>query len=200
MYAYLTGDGRDYNGNGKFELSVRAIIPAGNEADAFAAQLDKLGEEGLARVNGQLAEKKKPQKKALNFELYSRDDESGDLIVKFKAPAKVKSSKTGEVYPNRVRFFDAAGNIAENLNIGNGTQAKVIFQTYAWLSPIGCGVRLEPKAVQVLDYVPYAGSTGKTAADFGIEAEDGYAFDAAEESDAEGEPTDGAASVGAGEV
>ena len=186
MYAFLSGEGRDYKGNGKFEFSVKAVFPAGAETDAFQARLDQIAADGLAAINVQLHEKLKPPKKALNFDLYERDAESGALIVKFKAPTKVTSRKTGEVYPNRIRFFDAQGNMVENaLNIGNGTQAKVIFQTFNWVSPIGCGVRLEPKAIQVLKYVEFTGFTAKTASDFGIEAEDGYTFEAGEDNSEE---------------
>jgi hypothetical protein len=197
LYVFVTGEGRDYKGNGKFEYSLKAVVPAGAEADTFQAQLDKIAADGLAGINAQLKEKSKPPKKALNFDLYERDAESNDLLVKFKCPTKITSRKTGETYPNKVRFFDAGGNPVEGeLKIGNGTQGRVIFGAFPWVSPIGCGVRLEPKALHVLEFVEFTGGGGaRSAADFGIEAEDGYTFDAGTEGDEEE-----VSSVGAGEV
>jgi len=204
VYAFLNGDGKDYQGNGKFQYVVKASFPAGAETDEFAARLDALGEDGLRQVNEQIMQKnaspgakKMPLKKALTFPVYERDEESGDLVVNFKAPTKITNRTTGETYSNRVRFFDAGGSpVEKELNVGKGTQGRVFFQTFNWLSPIGCGVRLEPKAFQVLDLVEFTGGGPKTAADYGIEAEDGYTFEAGET--ATDDSTDG--SVDASEV
>jgi len=200
-WPYLTGKGRDYQNDGKFKLQTKVVYSAGAETDAFVAKLDALAVQGLVEVNQMVDArnqearawntaaapgKKKPilpAKTALQFALYTRDEETGDVTVPYKMPAEIKSKK-GVIYPQHVRFFDASGKLVEGeLPCGNGTVARVSFLPRPWLSPAGCGVRLEPKGVQVIEFqaIGAGGFASKNAEDFGFEAEEGgYVFDPAD--------------------
>lgn len=92
---------------------------------------------------------------------------TGKVVFKFKVAAK-----TGD-WDRKPKLFDAKGNRVTDVSIGSGTTMKVSFDIFTWPGgKDGCGVTLQPVAVQIIDLVEYQGSGG-SAEDFGFEEEEG---------------------------
>ena len=70
------------------------------------------------------------------------------------------------VFDEKGRFWD------QQKLIGNGSKMRVGFTIYAWEGPTGCGLSLEPKAAQVVEWMaaPEGVEGPKTAADWGFES------------------------------
>lgn len=103
---------------------------------------------------------------------------TGDWVFYFKAKNhEVKDKKTGEVrlWERKPAIFSASGKKVTKVKIGGGTEYAVVFEVY--VGKVSTGepfMSLQPMAVQVYKLVEYKGGGDATAADYGIEASDGW--------------------------
>ena len=90
------------------------------------------------------------------------------VIVKFKAQEFVREDGSKATGP---QVIDAKRQPWDGSAIGNGSELIVKFSTYGWERPEGTGLSLQPKAVQVVKFVP---REEENAAE-GFAEQDGYA-------------------------
>lgn len=88
-------------------------------------------------------------------------------VVKFKAQEFVREDGSKAAGP---RIIDARKQPWDGQQIGNLSKVILAFTTYGWERPEGTGLSLQPKAVQVVDLVPYTQETGLD----GFEEQEGY--------------------------
>lgn len=91
-------------------------------------------------------------------------------VVKFKAQEFRRDDGTTAAGP---KVLDAKKQTWDGSQIGNGSEVIMAFTTYGWERPEGTGLSLQPKAVQVVRFVPRA-DLGESAADGFSEQEGGY--------------------------
>jgi hypothetical protein len=77
-------------------------------------------------------------------------DDSNKTIVKFKSLEFVRDDGSKASGP---RIVDAKKQAWDGNDIGNGSEIIVAFTVYGWERPEGTGLSLQPKAVQVIQYV-----------------------------------------------
>ena len=130
------------------------------KAKAFLAKL----EEQFVAIHGT---KKRRSDKGQPWKP-DKDKPSELTIVKFKANEFVRDDGSKAAGP---KVIDAKKQPWDGRSIGNGSKVIVAFTVYGWERPEGCGMSLQPKAVQVVDFVPYEefDATG------GFEEQEGFA-------------------------
>ena len=96
-------------------------------------------------------------------------DDSTITVVKFKSQEFVRDDGSKAAGP---KVFDAKKQAWDGQEIGNGSTVILAFTTYGWERPEGTGLSLQPKAVQVVSFVPRA-DLGDAAAD-GFSEQEGY--------------------------
>ena len=102
---------------------------------------------------------------------WKTDKDDGTLtVVKFKAQEFVRDDGSKAAGP---RVLDSRKQPWDGSEIGNGSEVILAFTTYGWERPEGTGLSLQPKAVQVVTFVPRA-DLGDAAADGFTEQEGGY--------------------------
>lgn len=160
----------------KIEAEVKAYWP---EAEAeMQAKVDaaKTGPE-KAKAKKALAEMKEADK-AYKPAYDDEGNETGEYEFNFKMPASFKSQKDGKEIPLKPDLFDAAGNLLKNPpEIWGGTVACVAGELRPFNMPIGVGVSLRLKAVQIVK-LNTAGGGERDAGSYGFGAKDGYEADA----------------------
>lgn len=114
------------------------------------------------------------------------DEPTGRVVVKFRVKNKI-SKKTGELWDRQPALADSRGNLIEGRKpkIGGGTVGYVSFEKYAGVVPGGGDryISLQPVLFQIIELVTYEGRA-RTAADYGVEAEeDGWVADEEEDED-----------------
>jgi len=67
------------------------------------------------------------------------------------------------VYDEKGRYWP------EEKLIGNGSKMRIGFDIYGWKSPTGCGMTLQPKGAQVVEWLAAPDKKPTTAADFGFD-------------------------------
>ena len=66
--------------------------------------------------------------------------------------------------------YDAQGNHwPVDKQIGNGSKMRIGFDIYAWKAPTGCGLTLQPRAAQVVEWLAPPATKPSSAADFGFD-------------------------------
>lgn len=98
-------------------------------------------------------------------------EDPGKTIVKFKALEFVRDDGSKAASP---RIVDAKKQAWNGSAIGNGSEIIVAFTVYGWERPEGTGLTLQPKAVQVVEYVA---REEENAAD-GFAEQEGYSVGA----------------------
>ena len=88
-------------------------------------------------------------------------------VVKFKANEFVRDDGSKAAGP---KVIDAKKQSWDGRSIGNGSKVIIAFTVYPWERAEGCGLQLQPKAVQVVDFVAYE----EQDATGGFEEQDGY--------------------------
>jgi len=89
----------------------------------------------------------------------------------FKFKLKEYSSKGNQNQP--IRIVDAAKREWTKGEIGNGSKVVIAFETYEHQASKMYGMGKFPKAIQVLEHVPYAGNSGVDEFDAVEPANDG---------------------------
>lgn len=92
--------------------------------------------------------------------------ETDDGQIKFKA-SQAPESSDGK-YKFEVKVYDAKANqLSDVPNIGNGTKANVDIELYPYVFKNNKGIKINLKAIQILDLVEFGGGSA-------FEEEEGY--------------------------
>ena len=97
-------------------------------------------------------------------------DDSNITVVKFKSNEFVRDDGSKAAGP---RIIDSRKQPWDGSEIGNNSEVILAFTIYGWERPEGTGLSLQPKAVQVVTFVPRA-DLGEAATDGFSEQEGGY--------------------------
>jgi hypothetical protein len=101
---------------------------------------------------------------------WKADRENPDLVVvKFKSNEFIRDDGSKSAGP---RIIDARKTPWDGSAIGNGSELVLAFTTYGWERPEGTGLSLQPKAAQVVKFVPREEQDATEGFD---EVEGGYA-------------------------
>lgn len=141
------------------EFSVSLIVPA-DEAAPLVKALDKLFEENIAFQADRVGKRKAKASVHRPYSVeYERDEngnetdtETGNIIFKFKRPHQVKRRKDGKIItlPSPA-LFDAGGTPCPGVEVGNGSTICIKGEARGWYNDsLGCGVKLDFSAVQVV--------------------------------------------------
>jgi hypothetical protein len=133
------------------------------EAAEFAALVDGLHEE-CCNTNAATTKKKAapPYKPALDKD---KNEIPGKVAFRFKVKAVIDTKKGP--WDRQPKVFDAQGTPLTGIDVGGGTKARIAFTVYSWATAgLGCGVTLQPVAVQVIDLVEKR--HGKSAEGYGF--------------------------------
>lgn len=103
-------------------------------------------------------------------DLYETDEE-GNIIMKFKQKAVIKSVKGS--FEVKIPMFDSHGKPMTDCKIGGGSKIKLCFSVAPYYVPSTrmCGLSLRPVAVQVVELHEY--SQGGTMEAYGFSEEEG---------------------------
>ena len=157
-YPWLTKADTKFKQEGEYKVDL--IVPKKDVATLIA---------DITAVRDQFAAQEKAKKKAaLPFAEETDDNgkKTGNVVLKFRVKAK-----TGD-WDRKPKLFDVRGNRVTDVSVGGGSSIKVSFDIYPWnVASLGCGVTLQPVAVQIIDLVEFDGSG--SAGDFGFGEEEG---------------------------
>lgn len=157
-----------FNPEGMFKTNI--VIPAGDAADKFEEVLEN------ARLSAIEDEKAKSggKKIKVNTSVPFERDDSNNLVVKAKLPARVET-KTGKSWQQRPALFDSKGQklVTDGMRVGSGTRARVSIEIAPYNVPAtGAGISLRLRGVQIIELRE---PSGGRAEDFGFGAEEtGY--------------------------
>lgn len=165
QYPALIEPDTRFNPDGLFKTNI--VIPAGEAADQFEELL-----ENAKNLAIQFFQKESGGKKVkINASEPWERDESGNLVVKTKLPARVET-KSGKSWTQRPALFDSKGQKipTEGLRIGSGTRARVAVEIAPYNVPAtGAGISLRLRGVQIIELRE---PSGGRAEDFGFGAEE----------------------------
>lgn len=166
------------------EFKVALVVPMSADTQAFIDKLMPawveaiaLGQVAFAKLDVKLRKKFEKLTEQMFFEPeYDKESEqeTGNVIFKFKTKYKITDKKTQEVRFNKIGLFDAKGKpLPVGTSIYGGTIGKVAFQTADyWVAGQGmAGISLRLSGAQVIELV---GPGNRTAASMGFGEEDGY--------------------------
>lgn len=146
---------------GKWSYSCELVLDNNNQA--HQTFLAKLEQEFVAQHGAKKA-------RSAKGEPWRTDKEDPTkTVVRFKANRFTNDDGTHSKGP---RIVDAKKQPWDGQEIGNGSELIVGFTIYPWTRSEGCGIQLQPKAVQVVSLVPRE-DPGESVAD-GFEEVDGY--------------------------
>jgi hypothetical protein len=153
-----------FNPEGMFKTNI--VIPAGDAADKFEEVLEN------ARLSAIEEEKAKSggKKIKVNTSVPFERDDSNNLVVKAKLPARVET-KTGKSWQQRPALFDSKGQklVTDGMRVGSGTRARVSIEIAPYNVPAtGAGISLRLRGVQIIELRE---PSGGRAEDFGFGAE-----------------------------
>lgn len=166
MYPWLNKPDTKFNPDGEFKVNLEVAATA---AQSLVTFLDEQFTQAVAK-----AKKENPGKKIKEGSPgYEVNEETGNVVFKFKTKAKV-TTKTGDTFDQKVALFDAKGKpLVQAPNIGGGSKIKVAFEIFPYYtSMVGAGLSLRVKAAQVIDLVEFTG--GGSAGSYGFGEEEGY--------------------------
>jgi len=152
---------------GKWSYSCELVLDNANPA--HKAFLQRLESEFVA-----LHGAKKPRSSKGTPWKPDKDDAS-KTVVRFKANRFENPDGTFSKGP---RIVDAKKAPWDGREIGNGSVLIIGFTCYPWSRSEGCGISLQPKACQVVEFIPRE-DLGEQVAD-GFEEQEGFSVAAAD--------------------
>lgn len=183
VYPHLNTPDTKFNPDGEYKVTLRV---SGDEGQTFAAQLDEL----VAQAEADAIEETGKKKVKLANPPYEVDDETGDILVKFKSKASGTSRRTGEKWSRRIPLVDAQRNPCPGAKVGGGSELIVAFEPFIYYTAsIGAGVSLRIQAVQVVTLQEWGSSASSLFGEVeGFVSDDSHAEPvavASEEADAD---------------
>jgi hypothetical protein len=153
---------------GKYSYSCELVLDNNNAAHkAFLAKLEAefVAQHGAKKSRSAKGEPWRPDK-----------EDATKTVVRFKAN---RFSNDDGTFTKGPRMVDAKKQPWDGQEIGNGSELIIGFTVYPWNRSEGCGVTLQPKAVQVVTLIPRE-DPGDKVAD-GFDEQDGYVVGQASE-------------------
>ena len=173
VFPHLHAPDTKFNAEGEYKTKL--AVPAA-DAEKLVAMLDKAHAEAQKSAAVELAEKGKGKTKIKEGTKPYAEDDNGDIVFSFKMKAHVKT-KAGKEWDQRPAIYDAKGTpLPAGTKIGGGSTLRVSFELSNYYTALaGAGVSLRLKAVQVIELKTWG--EGRSASDFGFEAEEGFSAD-----------------------
>jgi len=152
---------------GKFSYSCELVLS--NDDPTHAAFLKKLESEFVALHGAKKARSSKgtPWK--------ADKDDAGKTVVRFKSN---RFENPDGSFSKGPRIVDAKKHPWDGRELGNGSVLIIGFTFYPWSRSEGCGVTLQPKACQVVEFVARE-DQGEQVAE-GFEEQEGFSVAAAD--------------------
>ena len=153
---------------GKYSYSCELVLDNNNAAHkAFLAKLEAefVAQHGAKKSRSAKGEPWRPDK-----------EDATRTVVRFKAN---RFSNDDGTFTKGPRMVDAKKQPWDGQEIGNGSELIIGFTVYPWNRSEGCGITLQPKAVQVVTLIPRE-DPGDKVAD-GFDEQDGYVVGQASE-------------------
>lgn len=145
-YPYLDRPDTEFDDVGDYKVNLTVPLA---EAQPLIDQLTETLD-GHYKLES-MKRKGKPTKKGDLPVVINEDD--GTATFKFKVKAK---GKFGDRQP---AFADASGQSIDPVAVGGGSKIRVRFQPYTWMvATTGAGMTLQPKAVQIIEFVAKGGA------------------------------------------
>lgn len=113
----------------------------------------------------------KVKSKIIKADIFDEDDE-GNIIMKFKQKAKIKSVKG--TFDVKIAIFDSKGKPMKNAKLGSGSEIKLCFSASPYYVPAtrSCGLSLRPVAVQVIELKEWGDPQDMSS--YGFKEQEGY--------------------------
>lgn len=171
VFPKLNAADTKFKPEGEYSVKLRLT---GEEATDLASKIQAFRDEAykaelVAQGKDKLKKAPLPFKNAVDRE--TEEEIAGAIDFNFKMKAKITSKQTGKSWEQKPQLFDAHKRPTQ-AEVWGGSTLKVAFQMRPWLSPLGFGIALDLKAVQVLELV----TRGERNADsFGFGEEEGWA-------------------------
>ena len=173
VYPNLNKPSIKFDNDGVYEIKLRIKK---EDCGAFIKEIEGLYE---ANYKAKCEEKGSKRKRAdLPFkDVLDKDTDKPTGEVEFKFKMKASGTRQdGNRWEQRPKIFDGAGNPMPKPghklpNIGSGTTCKVAFEVRGWDAPIGVGISLKLKAVQIIDLIEFGGSADASSFGFSSEGE-----------------------------
>lgn len=142
-YSWLEKADNKFDSAGVYHFDVEL---SGKDAKSAKAAIDKAMEKNLADKEGSRMAKAP----------YYVDKATKTLTVRCKVKAKI-TLKDGTEIKRKVEIYDSNTDlVTKPLGVAAGTKVNVMTKVYGWsVASSGCGISLQPEAVQILDLVSY---------------------------------------------
>lgn len=182
VYPWLNDPDTRFEPDGVYACTLRLNA---EDAEPFVNELKRIHTQAHAH---HCKDQKKKQLKTADLPVKpvideDTGEETGEVEVKFKLPAKV-TTKTGKTWEQRPKLFDAANQPVQE-QIGGGSTIRISTEVRPWFVPtMGVGITLRMKAVQVQE-LKQPSSGGSNAQDHGFDEVEGFkaeTFDTSSES------------------
>lgn len=107
-------------------------------------------------------------KKSVNWLAIGPDKEDRTrLVAKFKMPQFTR--KDGTTSPGPTVMDARKQPWPHNKLIGNGSKARIGYTVYAWKTPTGQGITMQPTHVQIIELIEYSSGGAPSADPFQVE-------------------------------
>ena len=169
-YAFVTRPSTKFDPDGVYKIDF--ILPA-DEAQGLIDRHSKMMDDNKPYFIKAAKGKKNYNTNEIGSEVYDEEgNETGDFKYTFKRKAVIRSTKTGESWPQKVDIVDAKGQKFVGSGIGTGSLIKVVYEPDPYFVNNTAGIKLTLKAVQVLDLIEFDDDAASMFAE-----EDGYTSD-----------------------
>ncbi len=159
-WCWLTKPNYKWDSDGEF--SVTLVLPK-EDAEPFIEKIEGQIDELVADLKNEGKKKVKEAPRPYQDEEDEDGNPTGAIQFKFKSKAKAKP---------RIPVYDSQGTPMENIEVWSGSKLRVSSWMNPYVAPIGAGISMRLRAVQVLDLVS-GGANGIEG--FGFETEEeGY--------------------------
>ena len=175
VYPKLVVADTKYNIEGEYKTSLRLPADATIGGEPLIAFLEKHCAASMVKHQAEedvkaRAKNKKPKPIKAGVEPYEVDEETNEIIVKFKLKA-TGMTRDKVVFTQKPALFDAKGTPYKGKEIWGGSVIKVAFEVVPYFTVlIGAGISLRLKAAQIIE-LKQGSSDGSS---FGFGEEEGY--------------------------
>ena len=175
-YANISKADTKFDAGGVFKFTL-AVDPDDAEGQKFVESIQSAYDEHYKASLKEAGKKKMKQVIPISAEEDEEGEETGRTLVSFKLKNNVET-KAGKTFTQEITIFDnstKAPLTGENRpNVGSGSVVQASAEVNTWVSALGVGMTLWPKALMVHQLVEYGGSA---------DAEE-YGFDTSSQEDA----------------
>lgn len=167
IYPWLVEPDTKFNALGEYKVSLSLPM---NKAEPLIKKIDEAIEK--AKTLAPEGKKVKVAEPPYYNEVDSDEQETGNVLFKFKSKAKIQT-KDGKTINMSPKLFDAKGTLLTDIEqVWGGSKIKISADLAPYfVGAVGAGVSLRLKAVQIIDLVTGGGTNANS---YGFEATEGY--------------------------